>query len=450
MADIPAPPGREVLPAGHGMVLGMTASGAPLGATLDAVCRLVDEELAVGSTAIVLRDGEGPFRLAAGPSLPAAYQQSWADGIRLGVGAAATEGTRPVLVDDLAAHPGWADLADAATRAGFRACWSVPILAERDTVIGAFLVHVPERARLDGREVQRLSGFAQLVTVAVLVDRGRHLSDVHGPDAGPEAAGHDEVVRAIRSGQVVVHYQPQLRTADGAMVGVEALVRWAHPTRGMLSPDAFLPAVEAAGQHPALTRHVLRTACADAAVWAAAHPERPLTVSVNVTAGELPGATLPTTVAELLGAAGLPGPSLCVEVTEQDVLVDLDASEATLRHLREQGVHVAIDDFGTGHASLTHARFLPLTELKVDRTFVDGIAGDRSSAAVVAAVVRMADALDLQVVAEGVETVPDLEVVRDLGCEVAQGFLWSRAVPAPAITAILGGSPPWSGADRTA
>jgi diguanylate cyclase (GGDEF)-like protein len=232
---------------------------------------------------------------------------------------------------------------------------------------------------------------------------------------------------ALEQDELAVHYQPQVDLVSGRMVGVEALVRWSEA-----SPAEFIPVAEETGLIGALGSHVLRSACRDLAVWHAAGLQ-PLTVTVNVSTRQLEDPDFPAAVASALADAGLEPEHLCLELTESALMGAANASLDALRAVKDLGVYVGIDDFGTGHSSLARLRGLPVEVLKVDRSFVDGLGTEREDSAVVAAILSLAHALGLHVVAEGVETPLQANQLSALGCAVAQGFLWSPAVPADRV-----------------
>jgi len=238
----------------------------------------------------------------------------------------------------------------------------------------------------------------------------------------------DELRTAITNDQLVVHYQPKIDLATGEVNSVEALVRWDHPTRGLLYPDAFLPLVEEAGLMSGLTRVVLGLALDQAAAWRA--QGRPLTVAVNLSASSLVDADLPQLVASMLAARGAPPDALQLEVTEEFLMADRDRARAILSRLRHSGVQISVDDFGTGYSSLSYLRDLPIDELKLDRSFVFPMADDARAAALVASTIDLAHSLGLRMVAEGVETQVAYSELAALGCDQAQGYYMSRPVPA--------------------
>jgi diguanylate cyclase (GGDEF)-like protein/PAS domain S-box-containing protein len=264
-------------------------------------------------------------------------------------------------------------------------------------------------------------------------ERGRARFEVFDEGMRERAAARlqtqSELSAALGGDRLQVHYQPVVDPRTGLITGSEALVRWAHPRRGLLSPEEFVPHAEETGLIVPLGAEVLAAACATTAAWNL-HRQVPLTVAVNLSARQLADPHLTDVVARALEVSGLPGHLLCLEVTETVVMEDAAASALVLERLRTLGVHVAIDDFGTGYSSLAYLLSLPVDLLKVDRSFVTAMADDGPGAAIVAAVLALAKTLDLGVVAEGVETLSQRGALVDLGVTAAQGWLWGRAVPA--------------------
>jgi diguanylate cyclase (GGDEF)-like protein len=234
---------------------------------------------------------------------------------------------------------------------------------------------------------------------------------------------------ALEAEELAVHYQPQVDLATGRLVGVEALVRWSES-----SPAEFIPLAEETGLIGPLGSWVLRTATRDLARWHAQGLER-LTATVNVSTRQLEDPDFALVVATALADAGLKPESICLELTESALMGAAANSLECLYALKDLGVYVGIDDFGTGHSSLARLRSLPVEVLKVDRSFIDGLGTEREDSAVVAAILSLAHALGLHVIAEGVETPLQAHQLAALGCSVAQGFLWSPAVPAAEIPA---------------
>jgi diguanylate cyclase len=241
--------------------------------------------------------------------------------------------------------------------------------------------------------------------------------------------------RGIADGELEVHYQPQVDLATGAAIGVEALLRWNYPGRGMVAPDEFIPVAERTELIRPLTSFVFTTAIAQAAEWRRTGHD--LQVSVNLSPRNLTEDDLVESIAALLEEHALPPSSLVVELTETTVMASPGRAAEVMRRLRAIGVKISIDDFGTGHSSLAYLTTLPNDELKVDKSFIQAMSTDPNAETVVRAIVDLARSLKLDVVAEGVETTQDAEVLRKIGCVTAQGYLFSRPLPADKVTAWL-------------
>jgi diguanylate cyclase (GGDEF)-like protein/PAS domain S-box-containing protein len=242
--------------------------------------------------------------------------------------------------------------------------------------------------------------------------------------------------RAVASEELDLHYQPIMALPALEVVAVEGLVRWRHPERGVVAPAEFIPLAEESGLITDLGHWVLEEGCRQAGGWARElGPERRLEVALNLSTRQLSEQGLAKRVEALLDRHRLHpgGVGLCLEITESFLLEDPVATGTALDELRSLGVRLAIDDFGTGYSSLAYVRRFPLDTLKIDRTFVAGLGTDPDSRAVTSAIIEMGHALGLEVVAEGVEEEVQLEVLVDLGCDRAQGFLFSRPVPAPEL-----------------
>ncbi|GHA74594.1 GGDEF-domain containing protein [Streptomyces termitum] len=240
--------------------------------------------------------------------------------------------------------------------------------------------------------------------------------------------------RALDSGEVELHYQPKVRF-DGQVAGLEALVRWVHPERGKVPPDEFIAIAETSGLMPHLTEYVLETALAQVARWRAQGLEVPVAVNVSPRDVHTPG--FAGAVAARLARHGVPAGSLQLEITEHVLLEDPQRAADTLNGLTGHGVKMSLDDFGTGYSSLVHLRRLPVSELKIDRSFVARLAVDTEDAEIVRCTVDLAHSLGLLVVAEGVEDDETWERLRDLGCDAVQGWLVSAAMPPAETTAWL-------------
>ena len=234
--------------------------------------------------------------------------------------------------------------------------------------------------------------------------------------------------RAIDQNQLVLQYQPQVDVRSGVLTAVEALVRWHHPTRGLLSPDEFIPLAEQTRLIRPLSRFVLRAAVDQCRAWQLDGLD--VRVAVNMSVHDLQDPDLPDNVAQLLASSGVVPDRLCIEITESALLADPQRACAILGRLRTLGVHTAIDDFGTGYSSLAYLKDLPLDELKIDRSFVQDMAEDAGARAIVRAVIDLAHDLGLQAIAEGVEDRATREVLASLGCDVAQGYYFSPPLTA--------------------
>ena len=242
---------------------------------------------------------------------------------------------------------------------------------------------------------------------------------------------------ALERRELHLVYQPKVSLVTDRIIGVEALLRWDHPELGSVPPAEFIPVAEASGVVVEIGAWVVGEACRQGAAWHAAFPlASPLSVAVNVSARQF-RAGLADTVRAAISDSGIAAPALCLELTETTVMDDVPSAITVLAELKALGLAVAIDDFGTGYSSLAQLRRLPIDEVKIDKSFVDGLGGDAEDTAIVAAVISLAHALDRDVVAEGVETLEQLENLRALGCESAQGYYLARPVPASDVAELL-------------
>ena len=272
--------------------------------------------------------------------------------------------------------------------------------------------------------------------------RGRYqvFADAMNVHARERLALETDLRTALDRGELVVYYQPKVALATGACAGLEALVRWHSPARGLLPPAAFIPLAEEIGLIRPLGQWVFEEACRQAYRWNTStppHSPTPVVVSVNLSAYQLVQPTLVDDVLAALAASGADPAWLQIEITESAAMGDAESTIGTLRRLKEVGVQLAIDDFGTGYSSLAYLKRFPIDVLKIDRALVTGLQARSEDSAIVAAILGLARALGLAVVAEGVETVEDARHLYALGCEVGQGYYWARPLPPPQADAFV-------------
>jgi diguanylate cyclase (GGDEF)-like protein/PAS domain S-box-containing protein len=252
-----------------------------------------------------------------------------------------------------------------------------------------------------------------------------------------------QLALAIDRGEFELHYQPQVRSRDGALVGAEALIRWRHPERGLLGPDSFIPVAEQRRLMRGIGRWTLRQALRTAHAWHTQAGLPAVPVAVNLSSVEFHAAGFVDSVAEVLREEGVSGQLLELELTERMLMDDVAEVKQLLARLKRLGIRIAIDDFGTGYSSLGHLKDLPIDKIKIDRSFVKDLPRDPGSAAIARAIVQLARGLGRVVIAEGVETDVQRRFLIELGCDELQGELISKPLPAPAFAR-------WIGAQATA
>ena len=272
---------------------------------------------------------------------------------------------------------------------------------------------------------------------------GRARCELFGEAIRNQVLSRMELEQQIRRGvdhaEFEVHYQPIVEIAGGRPVQAEALVRWRHPTRGLIGPSGFIAMAKETGEISRIGAWVLRTACAEAAGWPSREGEPPLQVCVNLSARELADPQLVQRVRRALRTTDLDPARLCLEIAETTVMDQPERTATILNHLRELGLRIAVDDFGTGYTSLLHLRRFPVDLLKVDRAFVGAVTDQVDDATIVRLVIRLAQELRLTSVAEGVENRGQRDMLEWLGCDLGQGYLWSRPLPAPEFRRWLAG-----------
>lgn len=245
-----------------------------------------------------------------------------------------------------------------------------------------------------------------------------------------------EMHDSFERGEFAIAYQPLVRLHDSTITGVEALLRWRHPTRGEIGPVEFVPLAEESGLIVELGRWVLNDACQATQAWSE-RIGRPLEVSINLSARQVEDEQLVSDVAAALAASRLPPVSLTIEITESILIRDVDAVLSRLTELKSLGINLAIDDFGTGYSSLSYLRLLPVDVLKIDRSFISGIESGAAENALVRSIVSLAQLLDLRTVAEGIEDPGQLDALRTMGVDYGQGYLFSRPMPPAGVAELL-------------
>ena len=284
---------------------------------------------------------------------------------------------------------------------------------------------------------------ARADTAMYVAKRGRHGYEIWAPDGTPASRDRLETLEQLRTAldgdQLDVHYQPKLDLRSGGVTGVEALVRWNHPERGLLYPDVFLPLAEQAGLMRRLALRVLECSLRDLRSWRASGLQ--LSVAVNLSVSNLQDVALPEQVEMLLDAFDVPASALILEITEDVLMADAARSQQVMAGLRRLGVRLSIDDYGTGYSSLSYLRALPVDELKLDRSFVSDLTSDERAAAIVRSTLQLSLNVGMSMVVEGVEDAATLAALRAWGCDYAQGYHIARPMPAERFLAWLAAQP---------
>jgi EAL domain-containing protein (putative c-di-GMP-specific phosphodiesterase class I) len=291
----------------------------------------------------------------------------------------------------------------------------------------------------DGQDVEELLRNAD-VAMYHAKEQGRNnyqfYSRAMNAEAFQKLSLESHLRKALERDEFVLYYQPLVNVDNGEVVGAEALIRWQHPDMGLVSPLEFIPLAEETGLIVPISEWVLDRACRQAAAWPRVGT-RPLKISVNMSGVHFRRSAMPQTVARALQASGLDPARLKLELTESVLMREVETTLLILKQLNEMGVQLSIDDFGTGYSSFSYLRRFPLHTLKIDRSFVRDIPGHQDVAAITRAIIAMGHSLKLKVVAEGVETRPQLDYLRELGCDEYQGYLFSATIPADQFEALL-------------
>jgi diguanylate cyclase (GGDEF)-like protein len=253
----------------------------------------------------------------------------------------------------------------------------------------------------------------------------------------------NDLRRAIEQEEFVVHYQPIVRLDDGEVWRIEALVRWDHPERGLLDPDEFVPVAEESGLVVPMGEQVLEQACRRAVEWQRQFPRStPLVMCVNLSARQLSRLALVETVERVLGESGMEGSYLSLDVTETAYVSTLEQNTAVLDRLKAMGVEISIDDFGTIYSSLSYLKRLPANAIKIDKSFVKGLGGEVEDTAIVRMIIGLAHTLGMEVIAEGVESEEQARLLKEMGCDFAQGYYFAQPLPPEEIPALLSSDTP--------
>ena len=346
-----------------------------------------------------------------------------------------------VLVEDIA---GRADATEVAERI-LQALARPFAIAGRDVFVGASIGVAFGAPETRSEQLLRNADLAMYTAK----NKGKARYEVFQPAMHAMAVERLEMEADLRRagalGQVVVHYQPMVDLRTGEIAGVEALVRWQHPVRGLLSPAAFMPLAEETGLIHELGRHVLAEACGQARHFQRHHPgEGPLAMSINLSPAQLLEQSLVDDVVGALEGSGLSPSSLILEITEGAMMHDTEATIRTLDALKQLGIRLAVDDFGTGYSSLSYLQRFPVDILKIDRSFVAGLDGGPEESALARAIVRLAETLQLTAVAEGIETATQADRLEEIGCNLAQGYYFAPPQDSETVSGLLARPQPFA------
>ncbi|MCW2527269.1 MAG: gmr 1 [Pseudonocardiales bacterium] len=342
-----------------------------------------------------------------------------------------------MVMPDLATMSRYRWMTDVSDPTRIRSYAGVPLIGRDGLPLGTLCVMDTRPRRFNTRRLTALADLAHQVVAALELRRSDRLSGLDFCTLTPDAGDAQTLRRALTNGEFVPYFQPVVNLRDGTICGLEALIRWQHPTLGLLAPDAFLPALEVGTLSDWTGQEVLDASCRVLVELRTDGTVLPDGVAVNVSGRQLTTPGLAKSILSTLARFDLPGSALTVEVTETATVLDVAVAHAELATLRLAGVRVLADDFGVGWSNLVGLLQLPFSGLKIDKQLVTAMSGDPIRRHMVSSTIGLARAMGLDVIAEGVETEAVSEELLSLGCVRAQGWLFSRAVPAENLSVLL-------------
>jgi EAL domain-containing protein (putative c-di-GMP-specific phosphodiesterase class I) len=354
----------------------------------------------------------------------------------------------PVIVEDLPSHPAFQRHRLHVRQLGFRSLAGVPVYSAEGRVLGMLAVFCKDAGSVfTAQQIERLESMAGMVSTQMELQRLRMGTPCHARhrasravDAaeGEEWPTGDDLREAVDQNQMVLHYQPEIDLLTRRIVGVEALIRWQHPERGLLPPASFIPQAEENGAILPIGDWSVAEACRQIQEWNRLDPRNSsLRVFVNLSARQFSRRGLADHVESLLLDTGTPSHQLGLEMTESSLMTNMSTAREVLTDLHALGISLLMDDFGTGYSSLSYLHSFPFDVLKIDRSFVGRMTEGDQPLQIVRTIIELARVLKMSVVAEGIETFEQYRLLRQLGCRYGQGFLFARPMTAEAVTELL-------------